>query len=131
MTESLWSISSISISRVRPFRHSSVGLTSTNTSAMASGLGSVPSSGCPALETTVRTSGIVLNSKRALRKTRAASSWERLAGMSQFIQKVPSFSSGKNSEPRREAATMDKPKPHKAKATICRRWLSAQFNRGA
>ena len=30
-----------------------------------------------------------------------------LAGMSQLTQKVPSLSSGKNSEPRREAATMD------------------------
>jgi len=82
------------------------------------------------LDTTVRTSGICSNCKRALRKICAASSCDTLEGMSQFTQNVPSLSSGKNSEPSCAAATNDAAKQASAICTTLRGRVNAQSSTG-
>ena len=130
MADSLYSISSSSCSRVNPLRHSSCGFTSTNTSAMLKVLGSVPSSGCPALETTVRTSGTVSSALRTLNNNLVASSLDTLDGMSKFTHSVPSSSSGKNSLPKRDPANMASANTLRAMATTWRRCVSAHSSTG-
>ena len=125
------SISSISCALVRPLRHCSSGLISTNTSAMLMVFGSVPSSGWPAFDTAVRTSGTFKSSSRTVRSMRAASSFDTLDGKRKLIQIVPSLSSGKNSDPRRLATTMLSAKIPSAMATTVRRLVSAQFKIGS
>ena len=94
-------------------------------------LGSVPSSGWPALETAVRTSGTLVRALRAISRIFAASSLDTLEGMSKLAQNVPSLSSGKNSEPSRAAATMASAKTPSAITTTVRRRDSAQSSTGA
>ena len=94
-------------------------------------LGSVPSSGWPALDTAVRTSGTVSKALRALCSTSAASSSEILAGRRRLTQMVPSLSSGKNSEPKREATPMEATKMPTAISITLPRLLSDQLSAGS
>ncbi len=118
-------------SRVMPGRHWSSGLMSTKISAMEMVLGSVPSSGWPALETVVRTSGTLSRAWRAMCRMRAASSLDTVGDSVKLTQVVPSLSSGRNSEPRREATTPEMPKAASAIITTLRRCTSAQSSTGA
>ena len=79
--------------------HSDSGFTSTKNSAMLISLGSVPSSGRPAFEITVRTSGNWRSSARMRAHSRDASLTEMPSGSITFTQIAPSFSSGRNSLP--------------------------------
>ena len=94
-------------------------------------LGSVPSSGCPAFETVVRTSGIAKSAVLTCLNDAAASSFEMLAGNRTLIHRVPSLSSGKNSEPSCVAARMEIKKPPKAMATTFFGLSMAQFRIGS
>ena len=86
---------------VMPRRHSGGGFNSTKHSAMLIGLGSVPSSGRPAFEMTVFTSGTVRSNCRILAVWATASVTEMPGGRLAFNQIVPSLSSGRNSVPTR------------------------------
>jgi hypothetical protein len=66
---------------------------------MLMGLGSVPSSGRPAWLTTRETSGISCKVARALWTVRFTSAGAIPAGSVKFTQMLPSFNSGRNSEP--------------------------------
>ena len=99
MADSTRSISSMICDLVLPSRHCDSGLRSTSNSAMLISLGSVPSSGRPALEMTVFTSGMVLISARTRASSRMDSATDTLGGRGRLTQIDPSFSSGKNSLP--------------------------------
>ncbi len=131
MAESARPISSVILARVMPGRHWSSGFRSTKISAMEMVLGSVPSSGWPALETVVRTSGTDSRALRAMRRMREASAVEDIGREAEVHQVVPSSSSGRNSEPRRAAATMARPNTASAMTTTVRRRSSAQSSTGA
>ena len=124
-------ISAVIFSRVMPGRHWSSGLMSTNTSTEAMVLGSVPSSGWPAFDTVVRTSGTVSSAWRAMRRMRVASSLDTEGAIPKLTQVVPSFSSGRNSEPRREATSPVAPKASSASTSTLRWCASAQSSTGA
>ena len=95
------SISARSFAFVMPGRHSGGGFNSTKHSAMLIGLGSVPSSGRPALEMTIFTSGTVWSNCRILAVWATASVTEIPGGRLALTQIVPSLSSGRNSVPTR------------------------------
>jgi len=67
---------------------------------MLIGLGSVPSSGRPALDETALTSGNLRSASRISRVTFCASATETPAGRSALTHTMPSFNSGRNSVPR-------------------------------
>ena len=94
-------ICSTSCSRVILRVHCSGGLTPTNISTMLSVLGSVPSSGRPAWLMTVSTSGNLRIMPRTLRANLVVSTIEVPGDMVMLTHIVPSFNSGRNSEPSR------------------------------
>ena len=61
---------------------------------------------------------------------RVASELDTLDGKRTFTQIVPSLSSGKNSEPSREAAKMATANKDSAMATTLLRWVKAQAKMG-
>src|SRR5262249_62275124 len=77
------------------------GLRSTKNSAILIIFGSVPSSGRPAFEMTDVTSGNWRRIDRIRAQSREASLTERLGGSIILTHSVPSFSSGRNSLPKR------------------------------
>src|SRR4030095_2938951 len=81
-----------------------VGFRSTRHSTMLIIFGSVPSSGRPALEITLFTSGIFRRSFRMRADWAEVSLTETPGGSVTLIQIDPSFNSGRNSVPRRGRA---------------------------
>ena len=79
----------------------------------------------------MRTSGTLVKALRAINKILAASWLETLDGMSKFAQNVPSFSSGRNSDPRRDATPNASAKTVSAMITTVRRFCIAHDSTGA
>ena len=101
------SISRIRSSLVLPGRQRDSGTKSTKSSVELRILGSVPSSGRPAFAITVFTSGTVCSARRTAAICTRVSSGDTDGGRNRFTHVVPSFSSGRNSLPRRVAPARD------------------------
>ena len=126
----LWSISSRIFSFDRPRVHSAGGFRSTKTSSMLIGLGSEPSSGRPALEITVLTSGVLCRMARTWAQRAMVSSTEMPAGRLRLTQIAPSLSSGRNSEPRFGTSAKLAPSATSATVITTQRWRRDQARMG-
>jgi hypothetical protein len=93
-----------------PFGHSSNGFSGANNSTFENGEASLPSSGRPCWETTVRTSGCRRESRAFFSRAASPSSSESVVGMEARIQKLPSSRCGRNSLPSRGAIRKNVPR---------------------
>ena len=114
-----------------PLRHSDSGFTSTRNSDMLMSFGSVPSSGRPVFDVTLATSGDWRIAARMRWFNCCASVTETLVGRNTFTQIAPSFSSGRNSVPRRGTSARLAASATTAAMRTARGRSSAQTSAGA
>ena len=98
---------------------------------MLMSLGSVPSSGRPALDVTLCTSGNLRIASRMRPFSSCASDTETLVGRKTFTQIAPSLSSGRNSVPSRGTRARLAAKATTAETITVRGLRSAQASAGA
>ena len=114
-----------------PRFHCSSGFMSTRNSAIEISLGSVPSSGRPALEVTPATSGDLRIASRMRRASCCDSVTEELLGSCTLTHTAPSFSSGRNSVPSDGTSASAPASDSAATASTDFLWPSAQASAGS
>ena len=125
------SISVITSRLFSPRFHSDSGFRSTSISAMLMSLGSVPSSGRPALKTTLRISGIFFSASCIRPISIDASVTETLGCKGTLSHSAPSLSSGRNSVPSCGATARLATRAAVAPSTTSLRRPNAQFRAGS